>query len=291
MRCAFALLAACSFPHGVLPGDAAIVVDGDGGGEIDIDAPDASTVVDTDGDGHVDANDNCPTISNSNQRNHDGDPRGDACDHCPHLASPPDPDGDGDGVGDACDPRPTIAGDMFRSFVGFYAASDTMGWDVGGTWTYDGMTARQADETAIAHLAPTTTYARASIHVGVTVEALTGADGTSAVIIGSGSSSNITNPNAVHWCALISENAGSLYAETREGTDVGQVVNWPEAHENVTLRLAINLSSADRWCSATGTGTTDVMLARTPTTSGRVSLISQRADVRFDYLFVVETGN
>jgi hypothetical protein len=58
---------------------------------------------DSDGDGIVDATDNCPFVSNPNQKNSDGDRFGDACDNCPTVTNPDQKDSNGNGVGDACE--------------------------------------------------------------------------------------------------------------------------------------------------------------------------------------------
>src|SRR5262245_34206146 len=94
---AIALFAACGFQHGTRIDDAqpidgtrvdGALVDARADSSILVDAKlNASSPIDTDGDGVVDAVDNCPTVSNADQRNHDGDPFGDVCDKCPHLAS------------------------------------------------------------------------------------------------------------------------------------------------------------------------------------------------------------
>jgi hypothetical protein len=75
-----------------------------------------SAPVDTDGDGVADASDNCPSVSNADQRDTDGDHQGDACDsdddgdgkadgqdNCPLVSNADQLDTDGDGAGDACD--------------------------------------------------------------------------------------------------------------------------------------------------------------------------------------------
>jgi hypothetical protein len=59
---------------------------------------------DADGDGISDGFDNCPFVSNRDQKDSDGDGVGDACDNCPTVANPDQKDTDGDGIGDACDP-------------------------------------------------------------------------------------------------------------------------------------------------------------------------------------------
>jgi hypothetical protein len=76
---------------------------------------------DTDRDGILDKNDNCPTVSNSNQANYDGDSLGDACDpdddndgvpdnqEAGRGTNPQNSDSDGDGIKDGLDNCPTIA--------------------------------------------------------------------------------------------------------------------------------------------------------------------------------------
>jgi hypothetical protein len=70
---------------------------------------------DTDGDGVIDAEDNCLSISNTDQTDVDGNSRGDACDdfdgdflvnsrdNCPEHPNQNQQDTDGDGIGDHCD--------------------------------------------------------------------------------------------------------------------------------------------------------------------------------------------
>jgi subtilisin-like proprotein convertase family protein len=64
---------------------------------------------DSDSDGTGDACDNCPTVSDSTQKNIDGDQFGDVCDNCPSSANNDQADGDNDGRGDVCDKCPTVA--------------------------------------------------------------------------------------------------------------------------------------------------------------------------------------
>jgi len=63
---------------------------------------------DPDGDGICDGVDNCPTVSNPDQKDTDNDGVGDACDNCPAVANPDQKDTDNDGVGDACDNCPAV---------------------------------------------------------------------------------------------------------------------------------------------------------------------------------------
>ena len=56
---------------------------------------------DSDGDGAL--SDNCPTMSNPDQKDADNDGIGDACDNCPSQANSEQKDNDNDAVGNACD--------------------------------------------------------------------------------------------------------------------------------------------------------------------------------------------
>lgn len=47
--------------------------------------------------------DNCPTVSNPDQKNTDSDSVGDACDNCIYVSNSDQKDTDNDGTGDACD--------------------------------------------------------------------------------------------------------------------------------------------------------------------------------------------
>jgi plastocyanin len=70
---------------------------------------------DTDGDGVIDSLDNCPNISNPNQRDFDSNGEGDLCedsdgdgvldykDVCPYIPNADQKDSDFDGIGDVCD--------------------------------------------------------------------------------------------------------------------------------------------------------------------------------------------
>ena len=70
---------------------------------------------DIDGDGIIDSLDNCPNVSNANQRDFDSNGEGDACedsdgdgildkqDICPLIPNPGQEDLNFNGIGDACD--------------------------------------------------------------------------------------------------------------------------------------------------------------------------------------------
>jgi streptogramin lyase len=72
--------------------------------------------LDSDGDGHLEADDNCPDVSNADQRDTDGDGAGDACDtdddddgdldtadNCRLIPNPEQQDSNQDGYGNLCD--------------------------------------------------------------------------------------------------------------------------------------------------------------------------------------------
>ena len=58
---------------------------------------------DDDLDNVIDGEDNCPGVSNPDQRDIDGDTIGDVCDNCASRANAGQTDTDGNGVGDACE--------------------------------------------------------------------------------------------------------------------------------------------------------------------------------------------
>jgi hypothetical protein len=61
---------------------------------------------DLDNDGRRNTADNCPLVSNADQRDADVDGVGDACDNCRNVKNKDQADSDGDGVGNACDNCP-----------------------------------------------------------------------------------------------------------------------------------------------------------------------------------------
>ena len=58
---------------------------------------------DADSDGIEDADDNCPSVANTDQFDVDLDGLGDGCDNCPTVSNIDQGDGDNDGMGNACD--------------------------------------------------------------------------------------------------------------------------------------------------------------------------------------------
>ncbi|NVB80427.1 MAG: hypothetical protein HOV81_18690 [Kofleriaceae bacterium] len=310
VRClVLAVLAGCSFPHGT-----PATGDGPANGSDDAPPPSDAAVdstavstdappdtppppTDTDNDTIPDTTDNCPTVANTNQRDHDGDNHGDACDRCPHLASATDPDGDGDGVGDACDPRPTTAGDSIVLFEGFYDATSIANWTAGGggLWSVaNGVLTQSSSATSGDNtLSPPITVTRAAVT-------------TSAKAIALGDSSNAFNtpyisvtaaiaPNQSYWCSLVDEDNGDkIYASTIQGLNRQfPNTNWPGTFAaNSVVQLNLALLGNNNACTVTqAPATTAVVMGNTGNVAGGVQVATRTASASFDYLFVVKIGN
>ena len=287
------VLMACSF-HATSPGAPADGADGaDGAADgaaidapVQIDAmPDGSPNVDTDGDGVVDAQDNCPTVANTDQRDWDGDHHGDACDHCPHLASATDPDGDGDGVGDACDPRPATAGDARALWVGFYDAADIAGWTDGGTggigtWAVTGgkLVQSATDPAQFASLYEPTNFQ----HVYVATSFVVGswnANATIGVCNGwDGSHFDCCNVNTVNAAPA---SVGEAQRDLAQKADVAFAVA-----SNQTVDIVENMATSNS-CSFGS----NAQVAATPYgQAGHVIVYTAHTSASFRYLFVVAIG-
>jgi hypothetical protein len=252
------------------------------------DGSDAARPGDMDGDGIADAIDNCPTVSNADQRDFDADGIGDACDHCPHIASAADPDSDGDGVGDACDPRPMLAGDQRVLFVGFYDASDIAGWTgSGGTWAVTNGHLVQSDDTAAsATLGPPLAVATPAIEARFEIVALGGvATGTPAV------GTAITSGAQGYACAVAAAPA-VLAAATTGGTQQTSTVPWPGTFAvGDTMTIDESLQAAHDCGARQGTATATTTTPLGTSTTGGAAVLVDRAEVQVDYLFVVSVGN
>jgi hypothetical protein len=308
---AFALLAACSFSHGVTgdlrdaaPADAPPtdspmpMIDAPPPVTPDamVDAPPAAT--DGDSDGVPDASDNCPTVANANQRDHDGDGHGDRCDRCPHLASTADPDGDGDGVGDDCDPRPNASGDQIVLFEGFYDASSIAGWTAqgNGSWAVSNGMLMQSSTTASTTtntIAPPITVPRAAVTAAARVDMLgTATNGfdTPHVSVASGASQTQS-----YWCSVVDAgNTDKVYATTIYPPANVNFPNvaWPGTFGATSqLRLTSALLGSNNWCTVVQGATTASVSGPIGQPSGAPLVATRTASASFDYLFVVSIGN
>jgi hypothetical protein len=313
--CSIALVfgAACNFSSGTLaPDDGANVPDD--GPRIDAPtndapmtdavtqtdaAPDATIApTDTDGDTIADTSDNCPSVANTNQRNHDGDPKGDACDRCPHLASTTDPDGDSDGVGDDCDPRPSTGGDAIALFEGFYDTTSINGWTSSGAgiWSVGSGVLSQTSTTASTTtngLSPPLTVARAFVMSSATVISL--GNGNSDfdaphVSIAAGVTSNQS-----YWCSVVDDgNSDKVYASVLRPAMAPSFPNTAWSGTFTTgsqLQLQLSLLGSSNACTVRQGGTMANIAGTIGSASGAPQLATRTASASFDYLFVVSIGN
>jgi hypothetical protein len=299
MRLLFPLalgLAACGFE----PGAFTSIDAGDGGGgggdasdaAIDSQTLDAFVDVDSDGDGVLAGADNCPTVSNADQRNHDGDPFGDACDRCPHLASTTDPDADEDGIGDACDPRPQTAGDTRVLWDGFYDDTGFQAWNGSGAWSVSGGMLRQTSTTNdLAFVYPPGAIARHAVTAGVRIDTIGTVNGNyvPSFAVAGGTSGSTQG----YYCGMVSGASTRVYAwgfwpVTQSVYDTG---TWSGTFAAGSLFTATGqILGGNHTCTlAQGATATPINQAH-GTTTGFVVLATSRLAASFDYVFVVAIG-
>jgi hypothetical protein len=245
---------------------------------------------DRDGDGVLDGTDNCPDNPNPDQRDHDHDAIGDVCDLCPHIADSGTTDTDGDHIGDVCDPRPDLP-DTRLLFVGFYDQAEIADWSQGGTWTFDGKTARHQDSGDVAFLSPPMTYTRAAIQTGILVDDVLAVDNRGFGVV-TGATDPLANPVQGYFCFMLTNNSGEVYTERRDGTTtpIGAQTSWPPMISGSTLRLDLNIDTMIACHVQSSTDNVTVATLTPGPSTGRVLLVSQFAQVRYDYLFVIGLG-
>jgi hypothetical protein len=290
---AFAV-AACRFDAGGAAGDAAFDGDHDG------------PPGDVDGDGIANADDNCPSVANSNQANEDGDDRGDACDLCPHLAGTVpggDADDDGDGVGNQCDPGGGV--DRKVLFLGFNDASElaTSRVETGsGVWTISGGKLHQTDPTLL--IGDAIAWTTESITGSVAVETNAHVDdlpvGVSARLVAAIGGYTEGAPPDFYSCGL-------------RGADIDQAATVAAYHyidvmtigDNVIVTASGKMSVGVQGhlvlhATTAATGSTlDCVLDTTQATvavpsftpTGYAGVRTYSATASFDYLFVVAIGS
>lgn len=244
---------------------------------------------DRDGDGIADAADLCPDDADPMQRDHDGDLRGDACDRCPHLAGPTDPDRDGDGVGDPCDPDPDMSGDARALWIGFYPEdaariADPAQWTQVGAWSIaDGWV--RVDAAGVDVLRSTLAVQRAAVWSRIRFDDTS--DGSTAAAVVSGLVGPSGSTTQFYQCALF-KSGPRIGARSRfDGTTVDDnYTTWPgSVADDLTVEVVSRFAGMFE-CSYAST----TLRSTRGATPGNVELVVQDAVVRFDYVFVVETG-
>ena len=286
------VLAGCNFrlnKAGAVGDDAG----GDGattGDDATIDTP----AGDGDGDGVPDNLDNCPSVSNADQRDHDSDGRGDVCDLCPHIAEATDVDNDGDGIGDACDPRPTQAGDTRVLWVGFYDANDVTGWTASTTYTVALGRLTFGDVTnGLAYLYPPTQYQRAFAQTSVRVDTLAAA--VTNVSPGALLYTGDMGMPQYYLCDLATTATGNkVYALDSYPNNQNHLDNqsWPGTFAaGSEAMLTDEVIGNNHSCNVTQGGTSVPITQNAGSTQGVTVLAASYANLSFDYLFVVEVGS
>ncbi len=289
-----ALLAACTFDHGVSVG-------GDDGDD-DMGAGSGSGEPDTDmdGDGISDRIDNCPMVGNVDQRDHDDDGRGDSCDGCPHLVDS-GKDTDLDGVGDACDPRPTEPGDRMAFFEGFYEPPVWRSVIGANSWlSADGALSQHSTDTAYQLVRDdnpnlTAVYVDARVRINALSNNTATRRSTGVVL-------SYRDPNHYIFCGLaapangVEVNAGQVSTDFwgtaqfdyEPGTFPGQMSGeWLtlQARTTKTQGGATHIECVTHRSGVTGAAAYDGDAA----IDGDIGIRTNGADASFDYVFVVAT--
>ncbi len=287
--CMTAVLSGCSFE--LVPSEGT----GIDGASTMIDAPrDTSSPIDTlgpatdiDADGVLNAADNCPSIANTNQRNHDGDNRGDACDVCPHLASTIHADNDADLIGDDCDPRPLQPGDTVAVWDGFYADSPALSWNTVGSWTLESGALRQT-AMGINYIVVPGTLQQTFIQMAAVVDSISGVNST----LGPFAGDTYPGMNQSYGC-LVQRDAISMSPQTFVAT-----ANWTGGNGFTKVGWP-GVLAAGRTFAFTEklAGTLDCMVREGASTStdseavgptvGRPGIYMDDVSARIDYLFIV----
>ena len=248
---------------------------------------------DRDGDGIPDESDLCPDTPDKDQRDYDRDGFGDACDKCPHIATAANVDGDSDGVGDECDPAPDTAGDSIALWVDFKGDPAAItGWTKAGTWDVAGEFLSGSDLDTIDLVRVPLDLPRASIATRMRIDSAGG--GGAGVWVRSGVKGQIEQGTGeqAYQCGLIIA-SGNVEAKTIEnfGSLDDNTTTWPGPLANGTtididMRVTTKLHCT---LAAPPTSPTDANLGAS--TAGQLELLTDRATVSFDYLFVVKSGS
>lgn len=251
---------------------------------------------DSDGDGILDPADNCPSVANADQHDEDGDELGDACDPCPHLKGDA-ADSDGDGVGDACDPQPSIAKQTIRFFDPFTANKDE--------WQYSTGTARVGEQLHMTGDTTSTGFARLYVDTGElriyaggtipTVSATTphgfsvafGFDATGEKFhycefydsSGNGGSINIQKANDGVYTSIDSDGYSGALPKGAWSVRIDQSVSTQE----IAFLPMIGGTAYPELKGSTNQGPPSL------TSGDHMTFLVRNAQVRFDYVLVIET--
>jgi len=290
--CLLALLGGCSFE--LVPGAGSVidsatpVIDAAPDARI-IDAPPSSPDIDM--DTVLNGADNCPTVANTNQRNHDGDNRGDACDVCPHLSSVIHADNDVDGIGDDCDPRPTQSGDTVALWDGFYADSAALGWDRVGSWTLENGVLRQT-AMGINYIVVPGALQRTFVQMSATVDNIAGTNSSLGPFAG-----DVYPGTTQSYGCLVQRDTTSLTAQTFVATAYWTggagftKVGWagllvPGKTFAITEKLSGTLDCSVREAGGAVSSDSEAV----GPTLGRPGIYMDDVSARVDYLYIVAAG-
>lgn len=257
-------------------------------GDARLDAPPDVAPADLDGDTVVNAADNCPAVSNADQRDHDNDSRGDACDVCPHLSSATHADSDADGIGDDCDPRPMLTGDVVSLWDGFYADSGALAWVKLGSWSLDAGALRQTAQ-GVTYIAMPMSLTRTFLQTAAVVDSVNGTTSTIGVFAGDPlddlqSYGCLAERNAAVQTVVATAAWSGVPGLSTPMTWAGAVAAGRRFRFDLTLSSALTCVVRQDIVVATDT-------EQVGPHTGQAGFYLDDLTTRFDYVFVVQIGS
>ena len=288
------VVSACSPSVGV--GDACSLDDPCDEGVCNLSGPGDPVCVDAngdlDGDGLPNKSDFCNQQPGGNF-DEDGDGRGDECDACPIAPPPAQPDRDTDMVDSPCDPDPTMDGNRITMFEGFNGTLPAS-WRKDGPWEVRGGEAKLTSADPNLNAILTAPLPLASRHLAVQASyradrVLAGANqnlagvvsidrrpaGTTAVTCGG------SRVGGMDSLVVTADSAGSMSKAFTNVFDPAGLYRIAQLIDNASGACAMDANTQDGAVSAS-------TLGETPTEAG---LIGRAADVRFQYLLIVQRPN
>ncbi|MCA9669800.1 MAG: thrombospondin type 3 repeat-containing protein [Myxococcales bacterium] len=251
----------------------------------------ADDVLDSDNDGVPDANDNCPTVSNTNQDDVDADNVGDACDNCPTVSNSTQADLDNDMIGDECDPDKdgdTIPNEVDPNplvadtpLYGAPAPSASVGdFTATGTWT-PSSDAICSTTSALARSLLLKSSQLSQTNFKAVTE-VTISQTTSPAFVGLGFR---TNGQTGYFC-LVERDTGQLVL-SKTTTTGSTILGTAKVPSQTTYVLSARAQGATLVCKMEPSGP-DVTMTDSTLMSGTVSLYTSKAQACFGYLFVLQ---